>query len=63
MNYNLNKLKSRGKNMTKKRLDNIQKAINNLNEAIEKPIKIIWEPENYDALQEEEYELIRIKWV
>ena len=63
MNYNLNKLKSRGKNMTKKRLDNIQKAINNLNEAIEKPIKIIWEPENYDALLEEEYELIRIKWV
>ena len=63
MNYNLNKLKSRGKNMTKKRLDNIQKAINNLNEAKEKPIKIIWESENYDALLEEEYELIRIEWV
>ena len=63
MNYNLNKLKSRGKNMTKKRLDNIQKAVNKLNEEKEKPIKIIWEPENYDALLEENYELIRIKWV
>ena len=63
MNYNLNKLKSRGKNMTKKRLDNIQKAINKLNEEKEKIIKIIWEPENYDALLEEEYELIRIEWV
>jgi len=28
-----------------------------------KPIKIIWEPEDYDALLEEEYELIRIEWV
>ena len=63
MNYNLNKLKSRGKNMTKKRLDNIQKAINKLYEEKEKIIKIIWEPENYDALLEENYELIRIKWV
>jgi len=49
--------------MTKKRLDNIQKAINKLYEEKEKIIKIIWEPENYDALLEEEYELIRIKWV